>query len=313
MKKIGILTSGGDSQGMNAFLEVFCSKAKNCEILGFLSGFDGLIDKNYYILKEIDGIFNLGGSVLKTGRSLRFLTKKGFEKAINNYMELGLDCLIVLGGNGSLNGAKKLVEKGVNVIGIPASIDNDLTFSSHSLGFDTAVNNCVDSIEKIKDTMRANDRAVIVETMGRECGDIALNSAVAVKADLLAIKEIPSSIKNLETNFKQLLKQGILSPVVIVAEKILDTKSFAEKLTKETGKDVRWSILGYLQRGGAPSVFDKVFASSLATKTAQLIEQNNLCTLVGMSNNEIITVDYKEMNSVKNKFNNELYNLMFKE
>lgn len=313
MKNVAILTSGGDSQGMNAFI----SKLTNLLIknkftpIAINRGFQGLLDEDFRKLtsSDVDNISFLGGSVLKTARCTEFYEEKGVIKALNILKKHKIDCLIVLGGNGSFKGTLSLSEKGMNVICIPGTIDNDLFYSDISLGFDTAVNNAVSVVEKIKQTMLSNNRGVVVEVMGRNCGNIALNTALSVNADALIIIEDKKSLKNADVFVKTAIENGVNSPVIVLQENILDGQKLADKYQKKFKKQFKFEKIGYVQRGGEPTVKDKIFANLLAIQTMNSILKGEFNIAVGMQKENIFTMPLKEALNKETNFNRNLYNL----
>lgn len=313
MKKIAILTSGGDSQGMNAYISklVLLLKENKQNIIGIMRGFQGLIDEDFIDLDSsmVENISFLGGSVLKTARCLEFYKPEGVEKAYKILKKHKIDILIVVGGNGSFKGAIDLMKLGMKIICIPGTIDNDLYFSDISLGFDTAVNNAVECIEKIKQTMLSNNRGVIIEVMGRNCGNIALSTAISVNANALIINEDENSKKTYEKNTLNAIKNGIKSPVIILQENICDGEEIAKNLQEKTKKQFKFERLGYVQRGGEPTVKDKIFANLLAIQTVNSIMAGETNIAIGMKKENIFTTSLEKVLSAKSNFNTNLYNL----
>lgn len=313
MKKVAILTSGGDSQGMNAYVHKLVNlliKNNYCPV-AIYRGFQGLIDQDIHKLnsKEVDNISFLGGSVLKTARCKEFYGDIGVQKGYDILKKHKIDILVVLGGNGSYMGAMDLMNKGMKVICIPGTIDNDLYYSDISLGFDSAVNNAVSAIEKIKQTMRANNRGVIVEVMGRNCGNIALNTAISVNANALIISEDKKSIKNCDKFIQNALDSGVESPVVVVQENLIDGQKLAEKYEKKFKKQFKFERIGYVQRGGEPTVKDKIFANLLAIQTMNSILAEEFNIAIGMEKENIFTYPLKDILQAESNFNYNLYNL----
>lgn len=313
MKNVAILTSGGDSQGMNAYIYKLTSLLiKNkFNIYAINRGFQGLLDEDIQKIsnKEVQNISFLGGSVLKTARCTEFYEDKGVIKGYKILKNHKIDVLVVLGGNGSFNGTLNLMEKGMNVICIPGTIDNDLFYSDISLGFDTAVNNAVEAIEKIKQTMLSNNRGVIIEVMGRNCGNIALNTALSVNANALIINEDKKSFKNAEIFVRNAIENGVDSPVVILQENILDGQKLADKFQKKFKKQFKFQNIGYVQRGGEPTVKDKIFANLLAIQTMNSILKQEFNIAIGMQKENIFTIPLKEALNKESNFNKNLYDL----
>lgn len=313
MKTVAILTSGGDSQGMNAYIHKLTNLLiKNkYKVVGIKRGYQGLLDEDFITLNElmVENISYLGGSVLKTARCKEFYTEMGVEKASKILKKHKIDILVVLGGNGSYQGAINLSNKDIKVICVPGTIDNDLYYSDISLGFDTCVNNAVETIEKIKQTMLSNNRGVIVEVMGRNCGNIALSTAISVNANALIINEDNTSIENCEKFVKNAIKRGVLSPTIILQENILDGEQLAKDFEKKFKKQFKYEKIGYVQRGGSPTVKDKIFANLLAIQTMNSILNNELNIAIGMKKENIFTIKLSSVLNAKSNFNKNLYNL----
>ena len=313
MKNIAILTSGGDSQGMNAYIHKLVSLLiKNkYNAYAIMRGYQGLLDEDFIKLsiKDVDNISFLGGSVLKTARCKEFYEDSGVEKGYKILKKHKIDILVVLGGNGSFIGAIDLMNKGMKVICIPGTVDNDLFYSDISLGFDSAVNNAVSAIEKIKQTMRSNNRGVIVEVMGRNCGNIALNCALSVNANALIINEDKKSIKNCDTFIKNAIENGVESPVVVIQENILDGQKLADKYEKKFKKQFKFERIGYIQRGGEPTVKDKIFANLLAIQTMNNILNGEINVAIGMQKENIFNAPLKDILKSESNFNQNLYDL----
>ncbi len=313
MKNIAILTSGGDSQGMNSYIhKVTKLLLKNkFNVFGIKRGYQGLLDDDFEVLdaKKVENISFLGGSILKTARCTEFCSPLGVKKGYENLKKHKIDILIVLGGNGSYKGAINLSELGQKIICIPGTIDNDLFYSDISLGFDTAVNNAVEAIEKIKQTMLANNRGLICEVMGRDCGNIALSTAISVNANALVVNEDKNSIKNIENYVKKALDNGVESPLIIVQENILDGQKLANEFQNKFKKQFKFQEIGYIQRGGSPTVKDKIFANLLAIQTVNSILNDITNVAIGMKKENIFNEDLTKVLSAKSNFNKNLYNL----
>lgn len=293
MIKIAILTSGGDASGMNSCLSVLIKTCvqKNYDVFVIPFGYKGLIENNFTraTISDVKDIFNLGGTYIKTSRCPEFFKKEGVQKAYDNLVLRGIDFLIVIGGNGSLQGAYELSNLGAKILFIPATIDNDLGYTNQTLGFDTAVNNAVDAIQKIKQTMQSHERGMVIETMGRNCSDIAIYSAIASQSDVLITEKM--SFEKILKMVQNCIDVGIYAPMVIVKEYLLDVKALAEFLEDKTKIEFKYNILGYLQRGGSPTVFDRILATELAVHTINLISENKYNLAVGKQNNKLIETD----------------------
>ncbi len=313
MKRIAVLCSGGDSPGMNACIKAIVDAcySNNVTVLGINRGFQGLIENDVRLLTKLDvaNIETISGSIIFTSRSADFMTEAGFNRAIKNLRDNDIEGLVVIGGNGSFRGARDLVHAGVNVIGIPGTIDNDLFFTERALGFDTAVQQAVNAITDIKQTMYANSRAVVFECMGRDCGDIALHTAVAVEADSLAVSEIEYSIDQVIADVRNSLNHGVKSPVVVVSEgSNLDISKISDEIEKQTGLTSRAIQLGYLQRGGVPTYYDRLLGVRWGVLAVQLLMQDMTNLAVGVKNDKIFTIPLIEVEKVLQEFRVDMVN-----
>ena len=296
MKKILVLTSGGDSSGMNAYIKALAKECKknDIKIFGCKYGFAGLIENDFVELdyNKMPQVQNMGGTILKSSRCKEFQTQKGFETAVKNFKESGFDCLVVVGGNGSLNGAKDLDKVGVKIFGIPATIDNDLCYTDIALGFDTACQNAVCDIIKIKQSMSAFDRGFIAEVMGRNCSDIALTTAILSNADMCITENV--EFDEILDKVNEKTKNGVKSPLIIVQENVLNINDLAKFLEEKTQREFRSVQLGYIQRGGEPSNVDKMFAIELAVETIKKVLNDDYGYAIGKENNKMISKKFSE-------------------
>ena len=297
--KVGILTSGGDAPGMNAFISKFTTLATavGFEVIAFKFGYQGLIDNSTKPLtrEDVSNIAHLGGSNIKSTRSSEFLTKQGFKRAIQNIKLNEIDCLVVLGGDGTLRGAKELSAAGIKVIYIPATIDNDLSYTDQTLGFDSAVNAAVDAIDKIKQTMLSLNRIFICEVMGRHCPDIAISSAIATDATILITEAKNFSFKETISKIKEAIESGEEAPSIVIRENILDVFELAKKIQNELDIETRACRIGYVQRGTSPSVMDRILARKFAQAVLDLISSKKFNRAVGQVKNKIITKNLTEI------------------
>lgn len=301
---IGILTSGGDAPGMNAFIANLVNLAEyKQKIFAVKFGFQGLVNNNIVPLlkKDVDNISHLGGSFIKSFRSPDFQTEKGFAKALSNYKKSKLDYLLVLGGDGSLQGSKRLAENGVKIIFIPATIDNDLFYTDKSLGFDSAVNCAVSQINMIKQTMLSLNRIFLCEVMGRKCADIANYCALATNADILIANEKDADFNKIITKLKSAIKNGQESPLIVLRENILNANELAKKIQSTLNIETRANIIGYVQRGTSPSVYDRIYAKMLANSTFEFINKEKFNFALGVDNDEIISIDLEKALTKNNK------------
>ena len=310
--KIAVLTSGGDAQGMNTCLAIIVrvAKERGIKVLGVKSGYKGLYEDDFIDLdiQKVTNIESLGGSILKTSRFLDFMKDSVVKKCAENLKRHKVDALIVLGGDGSFRGCRSLIAHGVNVIGIPCTVDNDLRYTERCLGFDSAVNNACHYMLDVKQSMQSLSRGVVYEVMGRYCGDIALYSATSTACDILALPEKKITEKDIIKKAKALIAKGHI-PTIVVAEKLFDVCSLATKLTKATGVDFKYSIVGYIQRGGEPTVADKTLAMEYAVRAMQLVSQGIYNKAIGISGRKVFEVSFDDVENVEYNFNEELYNL----
>lgn len=315
VKKIAIVTSGGDCQAMNAVINILVRVADRRKIktLGAQKGFQGLFENAFVELTpaSVENISSLGGSILKTSRFNDFKDEKVILKCVKNLKARHIDAVIIIGGDGSFKGAQLLKKNGVKVIAIPATIDNDLRYTNKCLGFDTAVNNACDFIEKVKHTMTAMNRGVVFEVMGRFCGDIALYTAASTACDIVAVPEKPVSEKEIVDKTLWCMKNLNRPPTIVIAEKMFDVKALAEKLSKAAKADIKYSIVGYIQRGGAPSVEDKTLAMQFGVRAIDLLEKGVKNRAIGIKNNTIFDIELDDALSAEYNFNYELLSLFY--
>lgn len=315
IKKLAVLTSGGDSPGMNAAIRAVVRTCAyhSVECLGVYRGYEGLIDADFKQMdaRSVKGIINKGGTILKSARSKSFRTKEGRKKAFENLVAEGVDGLVVIGGDGSFTGALIFNEEfGFPVMGIPGTIDNDIFGTSHTLGFDTALNTVVDAIDKIRDTASSHNRLFFVEVMGRDVGHIALNAGIAGGAEEILIPEEDLGLDRLVDSLNKSRQSGKSSSIVIVAEgdkigkNIFELKDYVDENME--GYDVRVSVLGHMQRGGAPSCFDRVLASRMGVKAVETILEYKSNYMVGLLNGKMELTPLDKAIKGKTKINLEL-------
>lgn len=315
VSKIAILTSGGDCQAMNATINIITRVAtfRKLKVMGILQGYKGLYENKFVPLSlaDVENISSYGGTILKTSRFPQFQNENVLDKCVQNLKANHIDVLIVVGGDGSYHGAQLLRDRGVNIIAIPATIDNDLRYTDKCLGFDTAVNNVCNYVENVKQTMQAMDRGVVFEVMGRYCGDIALYSASATACDIVAVPEKPMSEQELLEKVKHHLSTKKTPPTIVVAEKLFDIVSLADKLTKQTGVQFRYSIVGYTQRGGSPSVEDKTLAMQFGVRAVELAEKGIFNCAIGIKGKDVFEIPLDQALSADYSFNYELLSLFY--
>ncbi len=301
MKKIGILTSGGDAPGMNACIRaaVRAALANNLEIFGIRWGYAGMIRGDMIPLdrRAVANIIHQGGTILGTARSEEFRTKEGRGKAINMLQDKGIEGLILIGGDGTFRGGTLLSQEcGVSVVGIPGTIDNDCYGTDYTIGFDTAINTALEAIDRIRDTATSHDRLFFVEVMGRNTGFIALESGIAGGAEELFVPEVPISVEELCRRLEEDFERGKRSSIVVIAEADQPGMSFkiAREVKNRTGFDSRVCILGHIQRGGAPTARDRVLASRLGAAAVQALIDGRSGYMVGEINREIVYTPLKD-------------------
>ena len=317
MKKLAILCSGGDSQGMNVCIKVFTNYCLRNGIvpIGVRRGYQGLIDNDMLELNSdfVANIDRMGGSVLKSSRCLEFKTPQGVKKAVDVIRENEIDGVIVCGGDGSFRGVLSLVGAGVSAIGIPCTIDNDLFYTKRSIGFDTAVSNVVKITDDVMQTMVTNNRGLVVKVMGRHCGDIALHAAVTTLAHSVAVNEVGSTMESVLLDVKNAIDKGIESPIVVVSENVeFKVEDLAKYLQDNTGKEFRFTDVGYQARGGAPSVYDRFISTRFTVYAVDLLLQLKSAYAVGVQNNEVVAINMEDVFNYSQEFDEELYNY-FKE
>ncbi|MDR3217166.1 MAG: 6-phosphofructokinase [Clostridiaceae bacterium] len=312
MKKFAILTSGGDAPGMNACIRAAVRYGIYCgyQVYGVERGYEGLINDDVFEMhsRSVSDTIQRGGTIIKTARSPEFKKPEVVERAVNNLRERDIDSLIVIGGDGSFRGLKDMVKLyGFSAVGIPGTIDNDLAYTDYTLGFDTAVNTVLDAINKVRDTMTSHDRVMIIEVMGRECGDIALHAAVAGGAEYAIIPELPVDIDGIAAGIAESSKRGKTSNMILLAEGCADMKDeLIDKIQAKTQKTAHYTKLGYIQRGGTPTMFDRLLAAKMAVRAVDLIGKGKNGRLIGIRNNKIIDVDVAEALAMKSKPDDEL-------
>lgn len=299
MKKIAVLTSGGDAPGMNACIRaaVRFGLSQNMEMYGVMRGYEGLLKGDIFRMfrHSVTDIIQRGGTILKTARSERFFDEEGRKEARDRLAALGIEGLAVIGGDGSFNGAAKLAcETDIKVACIPGTIDNDLNYTDYTLGFDTAVNTVLNAVNNIRDTMSSHDRACIVEVMGRSCGDIALFSAIGGGADAVVTPEKGLDLDALAAQLKQGEKLGKSSNIILLSEGVCSAQSLKEQLAAVTDMTLRTVTLGHVQRGGSPSLRDRLLAARFGVKAIECLIAGKKAVAVGVRNEEIVADDLQK-------------------
>ncbi|MEN2974695.1 MAG: ATP-dependent 6-phosphofructokinase [Candidatus Caldarchaeales archaeon] len=314
MKKIGIVTSGGDAPGMNAAIRalVRLSAWNNIETIGFIRGWEGVINNRFTILnpRSVSGILHLGGTILRTSRCVEIKTREGLEKAAASLREDDVDGLVVIGGEGSMRGAYELSKlSDVKIVVLPASIDNDIYGTDETIGFDTAVNTALNEINKIRDTAISHERTFIVEVMGRKRGFLAVEVGLTAGAEIILVPESPYDEDTVLETLKKNVSRGKNSSIIVIAEGVGQTYSLAEAIEKKVGVEVRVSILGYVQRGGSPTARSRHLASVFSEKAIELLLDGVGGRLVGIRGGEVSSINLSESYNNEKLLNLELLRL----
>lgn len=317
MKKIAILTSGGDAPGMNACIRACVRSAINSglEVYGVERGYFGLVNKNIFPMDthSVCDIVQKGGTILKTARCLEFKFPETRKKAADNLKALGVEGLVVIGGDGSFTGARFLSdENGINVVGIPGTIDNDLAYTDYTLGFDTAVNTVLWAINNLRDTMTSHDRVSLVKVMGRRCGDIAMYAGICGGAEYILVPEIPYDIKAIAEDIKKSKERGKTSNIIVLAEGAGNETEIKTLVSVLSGADVKVTTLGHIQRGGSPTMADRMLAARFGTRATELLLQGKTNRVIGIKNNKIIDLDIAEALSETKQIDKHLYDMASK-
>lgn len=314
IRRIGILTSGGDAPGMNACVRAVTRYAiyRGLEVVGIERGFLGLVDNMVFEIskRSVSDIIQRGGTMLKTARCPEFVTMEGQTKAVGTLRKHNIDALVVIGGNGSFMGAKDLtVNFGINTVGIPGTIDNDLHYTDYTLGFDTAVNTVLGAINNLRDTMTSHDRVNIVEVMGRKCGDIALYAGIGGGAECILVPEMEYDLDVICNNILVNQQKGKCSDIIVLAEGVMSATELKEKIkAKVEGVSLRTTTLGHIQRGGAPTMRDRTLAAQFGVKAIDCLLEGKTSRVIGIRNEQIIDEDIEIALARPAKFKEELYN-----
>ncbi len=314
MKRIGILTSGGDSPGMNAVIRgvVRSGIFNDIEIYGIKNGYSGLINGDLVKMdaSSVGDIIQRGGTILGTSRSREFKTPEGIKKALNVLEVYNIDSLVVAGGDGTFKGANELSKHGIKVGAIPCTIDNDLGYTDFTVGFFTAMNTVVEAIGNIRDTTDAHSRANVVEVMGRNCGDLALYSGIAGGAESILIPEEDYPIDRVAEKMLNGKNRGKRHHIIVVAEGIGNPYSIAEELQIKTGIETKVTVLGYLQRGGSPNVVDRIMASAMGKDAVDYLMEDGGSFALGIRGNQVVAVPLQESLEAEKHFNKNLYDIL---
>lgn len=315
MKKIAILTSGGDAPGMNAAIRAVVRGAiyYEMEVFGIERGFEGLMNGDFkeMTISSVSDIMQRGGTTLKTARSQRFMTPEGFQRALDMLESFDIEGLVVIGGDGSYKGGLALSKAGKTVIGLPGTIDNDLAYTDYTIGFDTAVNTVLSAIGNIRDTSSSHERGTVIEVMGRNCGDIALYAGLTGGAESILIPEEPVDIDRICKTLLRGKSRGKMHSVILRAEGVkMPTEELAKTISERTGIDIKIVVLGYIQRGGSPTARDRMLASRMGYKAVELLCQEEVTSkAVGIKGDEIVYYDLEEALDMPRKHDRSLMDL----
>jgi len=313
MKKIAVLTSGGDAPGMNAVIRAVVRRGifKGIDMYGVRNGYKGLMSGDFIKmdLGSVGDIIHRGGTILRTARSERFKTEEGQQMAIAQLREVGIDGLIVIGGDGSFQGAGKLTSQGFPTVGIPGTIDNDIAGTDYSIGFDTAVNTAVEAIDKIRDTAFSHERTSIIEVMGRNAGDIALWAGMCAGAESIIIPEADYDDDEIVKRIQQGQERGKMHSIIVVAEGVCKGSDISVMIKEKTGLETRVIVLGYLQRGGSPTSYDRMMGSQMGAEAVDLLIEGKKGIMVGLKNNQLIHVPFEDASKDKHTIDMSVYNL----
>ena len=313
MNTIGILTSGGDAPGMNSAIRAAVRTALNngMRIKGIRNGYDGLMKGDIYEMNvsSVADIIHKGGTILGTARSTEFTKKEGQQRAAQILSDYGIEGLIVIGGDGSLKGAKALSDLGIKTVGIPGTIDNDMGYTDFTIGFFTAMETVSDAIGKLRDTSSSHGRAVVVELMGRNCGDLALYSGLAGGAESIIVPEHEFSIDDIVEKMEHGKKRGKLHHLITLAEGVGDPYSIARELEEKTGIETKVTVLGHVQRGGSPSVADRLLGSTMGARAVELLGEEKTNLAIGYVDGKLVEVNIEDAVNKESQFDEQLYEL----
>ncbi len=314
MKKIGVLTSGGDAPGMNAAIRAVVRQgiSLDMEVYGIKRGFEGLLDGDIEPMKShsVGDILQRGGTILRTARSKRFLEEEWINHGARILQAFGIEGLVIIGGEGSFKGGYELAKQGITVMGVPGTIDNDLGYTDFSIGFDTAVNTILGLITNIRDTSSSHERTTIIEVMGRRCGDLALYAGLSGGADVIMIPEKELDINEVCRKVLRGQQSGKAHSLILKAEGVkMNSNELANVLEEMTGREARAVVPGYIQRGGSPSECDRRLASLTGAKAVQLLYDDMPSRAVGVQEGQIVSVDLGEAILMEREFRKDLYDL----
>ena len=314
--KIAVLTSGGDAPGMNPAIRAVVRAGLNSghEVYGVMDGYSGLVEGNFEKMsrKSVSEILQKGGTILGTARMKDFHNKDVRQIAIDNMRKIGIECLVVIGGDGTYRGAQALTEMGFPVIGIPGTIDNDLAGTDFTIGFHTALDTIVEAIDKLRDTASSHQRCSIVETMGRNCGDLAIMAGLSCGAEFIITQEHKLNKNDLIEKLKVHKSEGRRNAIIVITENITNVHELADEITEKSGFSCRATVLGYVQRGGSPSAEDRILAGRMGSFAIDLINNQTFGVAIGVMNSKMMYLPFEEVFQMKNESMEELYQLVSK-
>ncbi len=316
IKTIGVLTSGGDAPGMNAAIRsvVRAAIAMGLKVKGIHHGYNGLIEGDIFdmTVRSVSDIIHRGGTVLYTARSPLFKTEEGINLAVENCKKFGIDGIVVIGGDGSFRGARDLSLKGIPCIGVPGTIDNDIASTEYTIGFDTAMNTAMEMVDKLRDTTQSHERCSVVEVMGRHAGWLALQTGIAVGATAILVPEVPFDFeKDIIGEIKLAQKTGKMHYIIVVAEGVGNVHEIAKCVEEKAGIVTRATVLGHVQRGGSPTVRDRVMASGMGYEAVKLLKEGIGNRVIAYRNNEVVNFDIYEALNMEKPFDIEAYKMAY--
>ena len=314
MKRIGILTSGGDAPGMNAAIRAVVRGAIYNDMIpyGIRRGYEGLIDGDLYEMNasSVSDIMQRGGTILKTARSQRFMTEDGQKRAMGILKTFGIEGLVIIGGDGSMTGGLQLAREGINIMGLPGTIDNDLAYTEYTIGFDTAVNTVLSALGNVRDTSSSHERTTVIEVMGRHCGDIAIYAGLTGGAEIILTPEREVDVDAICRKMIQGRNRGRLHNIIMKAEGVdISTEELVNQIQDRTGMETKPVVLGYIQRGGSPTAKDRMLASRMGYRAVELLRDGTRCQAIGIRGAEIINMDIETALKLERRTNQELLNL----
>lgn len=316
INKIAVLTSGGDAPGMNAAVRAIIRTGIACgkDMFVVYDGYKGLIEGNIQPVDRsfVTDIITRGGTIIHSARLPQFKEKEVRQVAVDNLQKLGIDALCVIGGDGSYMGALRLSEMGINCVGLPGTIDNDISSSEYTIGFDTALNTICNSVDKLRDTSSSHGRCSIIEVMGRYCGDLAMYAGIACGADIIISSDLPLSKEDTIKSVKEMMAQGRRSIIIVITEHTYDVHDFAKQIEAECGIETRGEVVGRIQRGGSPSAYDRVLAARMGVYAVELLCEGKSGICIGSKGNDLTYYNIEEALKMKRQLKNDMIDVVVK-